>query len=515
MKQEFKYGVWCIAALLTLAACGTDGDGETPSDTSNIVLEDDTNFPLEDLDVLVGDHPASQGKELARYDSKFDLTLPPAFDVTDSLTGISNQKSRGVCSVFSTVGLMEHLYLKAGMANPDFSEQYLQWAAKFQGGFFPRSGGSSGNANITTINKFGIPEEAAWPYEGSKWTTSNDPECDRSGDSKSLPTKCHTNGEPSQMTLDAKRFFLPKKEYVSSFTKSLQTYMFKNKRAVVSGMDFYYQSWSHGGSSLGINKENKLAGAVVSPGPESIAEGKEKPAGHSILLVGWDDNKQFPRLDTDGEPLRDADGNIIYDKGFFLFKNSWGAGGQWGSKNEFGPGFGWLSYSYVQKFGRSVSAGEPELEKPMVEICGDGLDNDGNGSSDCADSACSANMSCSVMAEIAKFESTPMIAIPDNDEMGIQDKLVVDLDRPIAQLKLTVDLDHSWTGDLDIILINPKGEIAVVREADGESGQGIQETFVIEDFNGVNAAGEWTLDVSDNSRRDEGILNIWTLEITH
>ncbi len=516
MKQEFKYGVWCIAALLTLAACGTDGDGETPDGSEQPgVVEDDTNFPLEDLDTLVGDHPVTQGKELARYDSKFDLTLPPTFNVIETQSPVRNQQSRGVCSIFSTVGLMEHLYIKAGMQNPDFSEQFLQWSSKSLGGSFPNTSGSSGNANLTAINRFGVPEESAWPYEGRKWTASNDPDCDRSGDSKNLPTKCHTNGDPSQMTLDAKRFFLPRREYVSNFTSSLQTYMFKNKRAIICGMDFFYQSWSHGGSSLGINAENKSYGAVVTPGPESVEEGREKPAGHSILLVGYDEEKQFPRLDAEGKALRDDQGNIIYDKGFFLFKNSWGTGGSWGSKNEFGSGYGWLSFDYVQRFGRCVSAGEPDFEKPVVEICGDGMDNDANGVSDCDDSACSANMACSSVAEIETFESTNQIAIPDNDEVGIEDVIVVGLDQPIAQLKVTVDIEHSWKGDLDVILTGPNGEIAIIAEADGEAGKGIQDTFFVEEFNGAQAAGEWTLSVSDGTRRDEGQLNGWSLEITH
>ncbi len=518
MQKELKYGLWCVCALFTLMAACTpeEGDEGSNTDTENSVIEDDTNFPLEDLDVLVGDHPVSQGKELARFDSKYDLELPASFNVVETLSPVRNQRSRGVCSIFSTVGLMEHLYIKAGMQDPDFSEQYLQWSTKVQGGYFPHTGGSSGNANISTINRYGIPEESAWPYEGSKWSASDDPECGKMGDDYEVPTKCFTNGDPDQMTRDAKKYFLPRREYVSSYTNSLKTYMFKNKRAVVSGMDFYYQSWSHGGSSLGLNSGNKSAGAVVYPGPEAIKEGKEKPAGHSILLVGWDDEKTFPRLGTDGKPLLDDNGEVVYDKGFFLFKNSWGTGGSWGSKNEFGPGFGWLSYKYVQEFGRSVSAAEPELEEPVVEICGDGLDNDSNGLIDCEDSACSANMTCSAMAQTATFSSmTGEVAIPDNDPMGVQDKISVELDERIALVKVTLDVEHSWIGDLDILVISPEGDVAVISENDGSAGKSIKDTFVLEDFNGENAKGDWVIDIADNSRQDDGKLLGWSIEITY
>lgn len=516
-RDEIRYGLWLVCALcaLSFAACGTDGeDGDTtPGDDQPVELVDDTNFELVELDTLVGDHPVSQGKTLARYDSKFDDTLPKRYtELFDQnwLSPVRNQQSRGVCSIFSTVGLMEHLYLKAGMANPDFSEQYLQWSTKVEGRFFTNTGGSSGSANLQTINRFGVPEESAWPYEGSKWTASDDPSCGT--DNKDVV--CYTNGHPDDMTRAAKKYFLPSKDYVSSYTDSLKMYMYKNKRAVISGMDFFYQSWSHGGSSLGLNAKNKAAGAVVFPSPEAIKEGEEKPAGHSILLVGWDDDIAFPMLDTDGNPLRDDSGEIIYDKGFFIFKNSWGTGGTWGASNEFGKGYGYLSYRYVQAYGRSTSTSEPELEKPVVEICGDGLDNDANGASDCDDSACSANMACSGSANTEVFSSMASVRIPDNDSTGIQDKIDVTLDEPVGLTRLTLNVDHSWKGDLDILLIGPQGQIAVVAEANGEAGQGIDQTYVLEDFNGLSPLGGWTLDVSDNSRNDEGELVSWSLEFT-
>ena len=517
-ERQCRYGLWCGAAIVMslLFGCGPqEQEGEDAPQPDDAVVVDDTNFPLEDLDTLVGDHPETQGKTLERYNVKYDLPLPPSFDVHAAQSPVRSQGRRGTCSIFSTVGLMEHLYIKAGMGSPDFSEQYLQWSSKVEGGYFPKSGGSSGKANLSTINRYGIVEESAWPYESSGWTAENDPSCGAEED-QDKKVECFTNGNPSETTQAAKKHFLPRHDYLSSWPESIKTYMFKNKRAVISGGSFCYQCWSHGGSKLGVNASNKASGAVVKPGAEAIAEMEEKPAGHSILLLGWDDDKIFPQLDATGAPLRDEQGNIIYDKGFFLFKNSWGTEGTWGARNEFGPGYGWISYAYIQSYGRSVSAPEPELDEPMVEICGDMLDNDANGLTDCEDSACSGNMTCSVEADVSVYSS--MIApmpIPDDDAMGAQDLIEVDLSAPIAQLKVTLDIDHTWRGDLRVRLIGPDSTSVELVKADGSSGEGIKESFIIEEFNGNDAAGSWLLDVVDSARRDEGTLNSWSLEITH
>ena len=67
----------------------------------------------------------AEASNATEYDGKFDVTLPKEFDLLDTMGPVRNQRSRGVCSIFSTIGLMEHLYIKEGtITNPDFSEQW-------------------------------------------------------------------------------------------------------------------------------------------------------------------------------------------------------------------------------------------------------------------------------------------------------------------------------------------------------------------------------------------------------
>src|SRR5439155_202969 len=109
---------------------------------------------------------------------------------------VKDQNRRGVCTIFTTTGLMEHLYLKAGAMNPSFSEQYLQWAVKVQLGALPNSEGSNISENVRAIHSYGIVEEAVDPYVGTQWTEANDPDCKPDGsETQELPTKCWTQGD--------------------------------------------------------------------------------------------------------------------------------------------------------------------------------------------------------------------------------------------------------------------------------------------------------------------------------
>ena len=173
-----------IFAMFGLAACGEPTE---PEETTAPPEEEEqyTGEPvLASLDSVIGDHPPEDS--VTRFDQKFDITLPPKFDLVDTQSPVRNQASRGVCSIFSTVGLMEHLYIKAGQTDPDFSEQYLQWSAKFEVGSFPNTGGSSGSSNLDAVVKYGIVVEEDWPYEGRGWNSSNDAECNGE---KSQPTR--------------------------------------------------------------------------------------------------------------------------------------------------------------------------------------------------------------------------------------------------------------------------------------------------------------------------------------
>lgn len=337
-------------ALFSVAGCGDMEPVEelTPVSPDQI---DGNDVPLAPVAELKKDFP---GDAALPFEGKADVVLPTKYDLYSGMTPVKSQGSRGVCSIFSTVGLMEMLYKKAGMSNPDFSEQYLQWSVKVEVGAFRNTEGSSDSYNIQAINRYGIPVESAWGYESLPWTTANDPAC--TGESR--PTKCYTNGEPPDAAKTAMKYKLPAGRWVS--TSSIKNVIYEKKTGVVVGLDFFYQSWNHRRSTLPVNSTYWSKGYVLYPNATDRTESYKQPAGHSVQLMGWDDNLEVQTVDAAGKPVVDAAGKPVKEKGFFLFKNSWGTT-SFGLTNTKAPGYGWISYKYVNAYGSGNTSDPPKL----------------------------------------------------------------------------------------------------------------------------------------------------------
>lgn len=355
---------WLRAGALATAFVGLSGCGlPEPADVATPPGAEpaaeqpiDNDPPLGKLHQVKGGFP---GNALLPFEGTLGVTLPTKFDIYSLQTPVRNQSKRGVCSIFSTTGLMEMLYKKAGMANPDFSEQYLQWAVKVKDGAFADTEGSADIYNLETISTFGIPLESAWSYEPNPWTAVNDPACTSAEDG--LPTRCYTNGEPPAAALSATKYKLPAGRWVAS--SSIKNVIFEKKTGVVVGFDFFYQAWNHRRSTLPVSTASFANGYVLFPNAADITESQKQPAGHSVQLVGWDDNLQVQKVDAMGKPLVDAMGKPVMEKGFYLFKNSWGTT-SFGVNNSKAPGYGWISYRYIDTYGSGYTANPPTLPRP-------------------------------------------------------------------------------------------------------------------------------------------------------
>lgn len=121
---------------------------------------------------------------------------------------------------------------------------------------------------------------------------------------------------------------------------------------------------------------------------------------------------------------------------------------------------------------------------------------------------------------LVRKEIKPVKDIPDNDIEGIKSSIKIDNDKKIKDIKVNVDITHSFIGDLIIDLISPDGNSVRLHNREGASRDNIIECYTIEDtpqlrqFRGENARGDWILNVADLAPNDEGELNKWGLEIT-
>ncbi|MFK7989819.1 MAG: proprotein convertase P-domain-containing protein [Sandaracinaceae bacterium] len=487
------------AVVLALFGCASDP-------TTPMMGDDD--FPLSDVSPIYEDAPADRGMSLP-FDSKADETLPPQFDLMDFQSPVRSQGRRGTCSIFATTALMESLYISEGtLTDPDFSEQFLQWSVKFEVNSFPNTSGSSSNYNLQAINRHGIVEEDLWPYEAAQWGASDDAACTGEDDQ---PTRCYTNGEPPAEALAAERFNLPQGRWINPSARSLRGHLVSTRTPVVIGGDFFYQAWNHGRSNLTTNSEYSAAGYVLSPNQADIDDSSgERRAGHAVLVTGYDEDLEVPRVDGEGNEILDENGEPVMERGFFLFKNSWGTG-RFGTTNPFGDGYGWISFRYVEEHMTAYRAGLPTVT--LTEICNDGRDNDRNGAADCADAACAMDRACQDPGD--SNENTTQVAIPDNDPMGVSTAITVADGGSISSLAVSVDVTHSYRGDLTLRLVRDEdGAEATLIDQDGGSADDIQETFTVADFNGSDAAGTYRLVVVDSANADTGTLNSWSIDIT-
>jgi hypothetical protein len=353
-----------------------------------------------------------------------------------------------------------------------------------------------------------VPEESAWPFETNEWGSSDDEACTGEDDQ---PTRCYTNGEPPESALDAEKFALPTSRWMSSRPRSIKAQMFNNKQGVVVGLTFFYQSWNHRRAELPTNREYWRKGYVLSPNDDDERISLEKRAGHSILLVGWDDTLEIPMVDSAGNDITDENGEPVLERGFFLFKNSWGTG-SFGSENPFGDGYGWISMRYVEEYGSIRISDLPELEVE-AEVCGDGVDNDNNGASDCDDAVCAGESICQESSVIIEFPTDGGAAIPDNDPAGLTLPVSVNDEGSIDTLTLTVNIEHTYRGDISIDLVTPSGEAIRVHEPNFESEDNLERTYVVEGVEGQELSGEWSLVIADNARVDEGTVLSASMEV--
>jgi subtilisin-like proprotein convertase family protein len=481
----------------SLAAC-VAGDEGTEPEITNL----DGDAPLSERDSLYDGWPTN---DKLPDEGKADAVYPPRFtELSATQSPVKSQVKRGVCSIFSTVALMEHLYIKEGtIATPDFSEQFLQWSVKTEIGAFANTEGSNANYNLQAVNQKGIVMEGDWPYQGNPWDATNDPAC--TGDSR--PTRCWTNGSPPDSALAAQRWRLPQGRWLSSRRENIKAHLVNNKEAVVVSGTFFYQAWNHRLSKLTTNNDYWRKGYVTYPNADDKTSSNLEPAGHSIVVVGWDDNLEVQSRDKDGNLLTDQSGAPIMEKGFWLFKNSWGTE-SFGVANDVGRGYGWLSMRYVEEYLTAYVSGVPELD--LHEVCGNEADDDFDGKVDCSDSECSGDSQCGGGTTL--YSNDDAQSIPDNKPAGIQSQIVVADGGTIEALKVTVDISHTYRGDLNVKLVKDGVEVAL-HSRSGGSSDNLQLTAPLTQFNGKEAAGTWTLVVSDHAGADVGTLNMWSLEI--
>lgn len=118
-----------------------------------------------------------------------------------------------------------------------------------------------------------------------------------------------------------------------------------------------------------------------------------------------------------------------------------------------------------------------------------------------------------------RADAKPNLAIPDDDPTGISSIIRIPRAGTARNLKVSVDIDHTYIGDLRVELINPIGQRAILHNQTGAGNNALKQTYdpittdVLTGLLGQSVKGDWTLRVSDLVGNDVGTLNAWSLEI--
>lgn len=89
----------------------------------------------------------------------------------------------------------------------------------------------------------------------------------------------------------------------------------------------------------------------------------------------------------------------------------------------------------------------------------------------------------------------------------------------VNRIKVSVDIKHTYIGDLRVELNSPTGRRALLHARQGGAQDDLVQTFdsaspgQLSNLIGQPAQGVWLLRVADLDRRDEGTLRKWSLEI--
>jgi len=109
---------------------------------------------------------------------------------------------------------------------------------------------------------------------------------------------------------------------------------------------------------------------------------------------------------------------------------------------------------------------------------------------------------------------------------------------PITDVNVALNITHTFDADLDVFIIGPSGTRVELFTDVGGSGDDFVDTILddqtdfpittglprfvwsfqpegsLADFNGEDANGTWTLEVTDDAAQDVGILHDWSIQIT-
>jgi hypothetical protein len=112
------------------------------------------------------------------------------------------------------------------------------------------------------------------------------------------------------------------------------------------------------------------------------------------------------------------------------------------------------------------------------------------------------------------YSSTGSLGIPDNKPAGVKSVIKVDQAPAGRKVQVSVEIRHTYVGDLVVKVNAPDGSILVLSKNQGGSQHDLVGTFDAPSLSQVKAAGNWTLSVADTASADVGTLVKWSVKFS-
>lgn len=117
--------------------------------------------------------------------------------------------------------------------------------------------------------------------------------------------------------------------------------------------------------------------------------------------------------------------------------------------------------------------------------------------------------------------ANPNIEIPDSDFQGISSEIQISQDGAVKNISVSVEIEHTYIGDLRVELISPSGQVVWLHNKTGGRTNNIKRlydigsTSALNDLVGDLIRGNWQLRVRDMATVDRGKLISWSSTIDY